>query len=54
MKKLQPPARKLKGINNSTKQTTQHYKGLFPNIQKILICFALLPVDFEGDICIAL
>jgi hypothetical protein len=33
MRKLWPP--KLKGVNNSKKQTIEHYKGCFLNTQKV-------------------
>jgi hypothetical protein len=33
MKKLRPP--QVKKVKNSKKQTTEHYKGWFLNIQKI-------------------
>jgi hypothetical protein len=48
MRKLWPP--KVKGIMNSKKQTTKHYKGQFANTQKYIFYIALLLLEFIGDL----
>ncbi len=46
MRKLQPT--KIKGVKNSLKQTTKHYKCRFLNTKNIFL--ALLLLEFEDDL----
>jgi hypothetical protein len=45
MRKLQPP--KVKGVKNSKKQITEHFKGWFPYTQKIPYMFLF---EFKDDL----